>query len=144
MLFPGFGMNDDVIEQREAFAQRARRGRGIPKLRLHGGLQQRAACLRIKAAPQGEHPRIPEVHHVARIVAQQILRQAQQEAAMTYLFTYAPPILRLVPPVADDRVVSACDAAIIVAEPDPAKAQMLQPFFKALEDAGELDPLLAY
>ena len=33
-------------------------------------------------------------------------------------------------------VIAACDAAIVVAEPDPAKAQMLHPFMKALEDAG--------
>ena len=33
-------------------------------------------------------------------------------------------------------VIAACDAAIVVTEPDPGKAQMLQPFLKALEDAG--------
>jgi elongation factor G len=33
-------------------------------------------------------------------------------------------------------VIGACDAAIVVTEPDPMKAQMLQPFLKALEDAG--------
>jgi len=34
------------------------------------------------------------------------------------------------------NVIAACDAAVVVTEPDPAKAQMLQPFLKALEDAG--------
>jgi elongation factor G len=34
------------------------------------------------------------------------------------------------------NVIAACDAAIVVTEPDPAKAQMLHPFLKALEDAG--------
>lgn len=33
-------------------------------------------------------------------------------------------------------VIAAADAAIVVSEPDPVKAQMLQPFLKALEDAG--------
>lgn len=33
-------------------------------------------------------------------------------------------------------VIAACDAAIVVTEPDPLKAQMLQPFLKALEAAG--------
>ncbi len=32
--------------------------------------------------------------------------------------------------------VAACDAAIVVAEPDPGKALMLQPYLKALETAG--------
>ena len=34
------------------------------------------------------------------------------------------------------NAIAAADAAIVVAEPDPAKAQMLQPYLKALEDAG--------
>jgi elongation factor G len=34
------------------------------------------------------------------------------------------------------NVIAACDAAVVVTEPDPAKAQMLQPFLKALEDSG--------
>lgn len=33
-------------------------------------------------------------------------------------------------------VIAAADAAVVVAEPDPAKAQLLQPFLKALDDAG--------
>ncbi len=32
--------------------------------------------------------------------------------------------------------IAACDAAVVVTEPDPAKALMLQPYMKALEDAG--------
>ena len=33
-------------------------------------------------------------------------------------------------------VLAACDAAVVVTEPDPNKAQMMQPYMKALEDAG--------
>lgn len=52
----------------------------------------------------------------------------------TYAFVDCPGSIEF---LADTlNAVAACDAAIVVSEPDPAKALMLQPYLKALEEAG--------
>jgi len=52
----------------------------------------------------------------------------------TYAFVDCPGSIEF---LADTQnVLAACDAAVVVAEPDPAKALMLQPYLKALEAAG--------
>lgn len=52
----------------------------------------------------------------------------------TYAFVDCPGSIEF---LADTlNAIAACDAAVVVAEPDPAKALMLQPYLKALEQAG--------
>jgi elongation factor G len=52
----------------------------------------------------------------------------------TYAFVDCPGSIEF---LADTQnAIAACDAVIVVAEPDPAKALMLQPYLKALEAAG--------